>query len=88
MYNGGYGYYYDNSIALYFGLVIGIPFGIVFCCLFTSCTCYCLGYMCNQCWRPGKFDNYHISNEINLHKIMTGTLHGISGTHGIIEETV
>lgn len=53
-------------------MIIGIPFGIVICCLCTCCVSNCIGMICFKLISPGKFDRYHISSEINMNKIMTG----------------
>ncbi len=67
-----YGEYYNTEQMIILGLSLGILYGIILCCLCTCCICNCIGMICYKLISPGKFDSYHISNEINMDKIMKG----------------
>ena len=52
-----------------FGVMIGIPIGLVLACLCLCCICNCGGVTYYLLKKPRRFDSYHISTEINLYKL-------------------
>lgn len=57
------------SIFKIFGVAIGVPVGLVLSCIGLCCICNCTGIIYYIFKRPGQFDSYHISAEVNLHRI-------------------
>ena len=58
-----------------FGVMIGIPIGLGLACLCLCCICNCGGVTYYILKKPGRFDAYHVSTEINLYKMNNAEQH-------------
>ena len=72
------------SIFKIYGVAIGVPLGLILSCIGISCLCNCAGIIYYFCKRPGQFDAYHISAEINLHRISKK----LDSKDGVIDQCV